>query len=170
MAIDRERGILYVPTGSAAPDFWGGHRLGRDLYADCLLALEAATGKLLWCRQLVHHDIWDRDCPSPPVLLTVRHAGRAVDAVAQTTKTGFVFLFDRLTGEPLFPIEERPFPKSSLDGEQAWPTQPVPARPAPYARQALGADDISPYAENRDALLAQLRAARTGPLPALRQG
>ncbi|MGA2015725.1 MAG: PQQ-binding-like beta-propeller repeat protein [Opitutaceae bacterium] len=162
MAIDRKRGILYVPTGSAAPDFWGGHRLGQDLYADCLLALEAATGRLLWCRQLVHHDIWDRDCPSPPALLTVRHAGRAVEAVAQTTKTGFVFLFDRLTGEPLFPIEEKPFPKSSLDGEQAWPTQPVPARPAPYARQALGADDISPYAENRDALLAQLRAARTG--------
>src|SRR5208283_1073662 len=162
MAIDRERGILYVPTGSAAPDFWGGHRLGQDLYADCLLALEAATGRLLWYRQLVHHDIWDRDCPSPPVLLTVRRGGRAVEAVAQTTKTGFVFLFDRLTGEPLFPVEEKPFPRSSLDGEEAWPTQPVPAKPRPYARQALGADDISPYAENRGALLAQLRAGRTG--------
>jgi len=162
MAIDRGRGILYVPTGSAAPDFWGGHRLGQDLFADCLLALDAATGKLLWYRQIVHHDIWDRDLPSPPVLLSVRHEGRRVDAVAQTTKTGFVFLFDRVTGEPLFPIEERPFPASPLDGEQAWPTQPIPARPAPYARQALGDDDISPYAENRDALLAQLRSARRG--------
>jgi quinoprotein glucose dehydrogenase len=162
MAIDRRRGILYVPTGSAAPDFWGGHRLGQDLFADCLLALDAATGKLLWYHQTVHHDIWDRDLPSPPVLLTVRHDGRAVDAVAQTTKTGFVFLFDRVTGEALFPIEERPFPGSTLAGEQAWPTQPVPAKPKPYARQVLTDADISPYADNRDALLAQLRKARTG--------
>ena len=162
MAIDRKRGVLFVPTGSAAPDFWGGHRLGQGLFADCLLALDAGTGKLLWYRQTIHHDMWDRDLPSPPVLLTVRHGGRMVEAVAQTTKTGFVFLFDRATGESLFPIEEKPFPKSTLDGEQAWPTQPVPSKPKPYARQTLTDDDISPYAENRDALLAQLRAARTG--------
>ena len=162
MAIDRRRGILYVPTGSAAPDFWGGHRLGKDLFADSLLALDAATGRLLWCQQTVHHDIWDRDLPSPPVLARLHRGGREVDAVAQTTKTGFVFVFDRVTGEPLFPIEERPFPKSTLDGEEAWPTQPVPTLPKPYARQSLTEADISPYAENRGALLAQFRSARTG--------
>jgi quinoprotein glucose dehydrogenase len=162
MAVDRKRGILYVPTGSAAPDFWGGHRLGKDLYADSLLALDAATGKLLWCQQTVHHDIWDRDLPSPPVLVSLRHGGRRVDAVAQTTKTGFVFVFDRVTGESLFPIEEKPFPGSTLDGEQAWPTQPVPAKPAPYARQSLTEADISPIAENREALLGQFRSARKG--------
>jgi len=162
MAIDRKRGILYVPTGSAAPDFWGGHRLGEDLFANCLMALDAATGKLLWYHQTVHHDMWDRDLPAPPVLLTVSHAGRAVEAVAQTTKTGFVFMFDRVTGESLFPFEEMPFPKSTLEGEQAWPTQPIPSMPKPYARQTLTDADISPYAENRDALVAQLHAARKG--------
>jgi quinoprotein glucose dehydrogenase len=162
MAIDRARGILYVPTGSAAPDFWGGHRLGQDLYANCLLALDAATGKLLWHWQSVHHDIWDRDFPSPPVLLSVRHDGHAVDAVAQTTKTGFVFVFDRVSGEPLFPVAEQPFPASTLAGEEAWPTQPVPARPKPYARQTLTEADLSPFAENREALLAQFRGAKTG--------
>jgi quinoprotein glucose dehydrogenase len=162
MAVDRGRGILYVPTGSAAPDFWGGHRLGKDLFADCLIALDAATGKLLWSQQTIHHDIWDKDLPSPPVLVTLNHGGRRVDAVAQTTKTGFVWVFDRVTGESLFPIEEKPFPKSTLDGEEAWPTQPVPSKPAPYARQTLTEADISPYAENRDQLLAQFRGAKTG--------
>jgi quinoprotein glucose dehydrogenase len=162
MAIDRARGILYVPTGSAAPDFWGGHRLGKDLFANSLIALDAATGKLIWSQQTVHHDIWDRDLPAPPVLVTLNHEGRRVDAVAQTTKTGFVFVFDRVTGESLFPIEEKPFPKSTLGGEESWPTQPIPAKPAPYARQTLTEADISPYAENRDQLLAQFRAAHTG--------
>jgi quinoprotein glucose dehydrogenase len=162
MAIDRARGVLFVPTGSAAPDFWGGHRIGQDLYANCLLALDAATGKLLWFRQIVHHDTWDRDLPSPPVLLKVRHGGRDVEAVAQTTKTGHVWVFDRQTGESLFPIEEKPFPASTLEGEQAWPTQPLPAAPKPFARQALDDDDISPYAENREALLFQLKGARRG--------
>jgi quinoprotein glucose dehydrogenase len=162
MAVDRRRGILYVPTGSAAPDFWGGHRIGQDLYANCLLALDAATGKLLWWRQSVHHDMWDRDLPSPPVLATLVHGGRRVDAVVQTTKTGFTFAFDRVSGEPLFPIEERPFPASDLVGEQAWPTQPVPAIPLPYARQSLTEADISPYAENRAELLERFRRARTG--------
>jgi len=162
MAIDRRRGILYVPTGSAAPDFWGGDRLGDDLYANCLLALDAATGKLLWYQQTIHHDIWDKDLPSPPVLLTVRHEGRMVDAVAQTTKTGFVFVFDRVTGQSLFPIEEKPFPKSTLDGEVASPTQPVPKLPKPYARQNLTEADLSPYAENKDELLATFRSSRKG--------
>ncbi|HEY5228357.1 MAG TPA: PQQ-binding-like beta-propeller repeat protein, partial [Opitutaceae bacterium] len=162
MAIDRKRGILFVPTGSAAPDFWGGDRVGDDLYANCLLALDAGTGKLLWYQQTIHHDIWDKDLPAPPVLVTVRHEGHMVDAVAQTTKTGFVFLFDRVSGKSLFPIEERPFPKSSLDGEVTSPTQPVPVLPKPYARQTLTEADLSPYAENRDELLAQFRSARKG--------
>jgi quinoprotein glucose dehydrogenase len=162
MAVDTTRGILYVPTGSAAPDFWGGHRLGKDVFANCLVALDAATGRVLWYRQTVHHDIWDRDLPSPPVLVTLNRGGRRVDAVAQTSKTGFVFVFDRVSGEPLFPIEEKPFPASTLDGEQAWPTQPVPSMPKPYARQSLTEADISPYAQNHDELLAQLRGARRG--------
>jgi len=162
MAIDRTRGIVYVPTGSAAPDFWGGHRLGKDLYANSLLALDASTGRLLWCRQTIHHDIWDKDLPSPPVLVTLRSGARRVDAVAQTTKTGFVFVFDRVTGEPLFPIEEKPFPKSTLPGEESWPTQPVPTKPAPYARQTLTEADVSTIAENHDELLAEFRSAKTG--------
>jgi len=162
MSIDRQRGILYVPTGSAAPDFWGGHRIGKNLYANCLLALDARTGKLLWHRQIVHHDIWDRDLPAPPNLVTILHAGRPVDAVAQVTKSGLVFVFDRVTGAPLFPIEERPAPASTLAGEEAWPTQPWPVRPEPFARQAVTEKDISPYAANRDELVARMRTMRTG--------
>ncbi len=135
MAVDEARGIVFAPTGSAAFDFWGGDRLGSNLFANCLLALDAATGKLKWHFQAVHHDIWDRDFPSPPTLVTVEHEGRRVDAVAQTTKTGFVYVFERETGKSLFPIEERPTPKSDLVGESAWPTQPVPLKPPPFARQ-----------------------------------
>ena len=143
MAVDAARGIVYVPTGSAVSDFYGADRLGNDLYADTMLALDAATGKRLWDFQEVHHDIWDRDFPSPPALLTVRSNGKRVDAVAQTTKTGFLFLFDRVTGKPLFPVEERPFPASTVPGEKASPTQPVPLLPAPYARQLLTADMLT---------------------------
>ena len=140
MALDQRRGIVYVPTGSAVNDFYGADRIGVDLYANTLLALDANTGKRIWHFQGVHHDIWDRDFPSPPALLTVHAHGKQVDAVAQTTKQGFVFLFDRVTGTPLFPIEERPFPASSVAGENASPTQPIPLLPAPYARQRLTAD------------------------------
>jgi quinoprotein glucose dehydrogenase len=154
MAIDDARGILFVPTGSAAFDFWGGNRIGQDLYANCLIALDAATGRRLWHFQFVHHDLWDRDLPSPPCLLTVNHNGKRVDAIAQTTKAGYVYLFDRQTGEPLFPIEERLVPPSDLQGESAWPTQPLPVKPLPFARQVLSYDeitDISP--ESRRAVL-----------------
>lgn len=140
MALDEERGILYVPTGSAVDDFYGGDRVGNDLYADSLLALDANTGKLLWHFQGVHHDIWDRDFPSPPSLVTVTSHGKKVDAVAQTSKQGFVFLFNRVTGAPLFPIKERPFPVSHVPGERTSPTQPIPLVPAPYARQKLTAN------------------------------
>lgn len=155
MAVDPEAGILFVPTGSAAPDFYGGHRKGANLYADCLLALDARTGKRLWHYQFTHHDIWDRDLPAPPNLLKVRRNGKTIDAVAQITKQGYVFVFDRKTGEPLFDIREMPMPASVLKGEQAWPTQPIPVLPKPFARQSqdLTENDLSPYAENRQELL-----------------
>ncbi|UTA70041.1 PQQ-binding-like beta-propeller repeat protein [Emticicia sp. 21SJ11W-3] len=159
MAIDRKRGIIYVPTGSAGYDFYGGKRKGKNLYANCLLALHAKTGKLLWYFQTTHHDVWDRDLPAPPNLITVKHKGRKVDAVAQVSKQGYVYLFDRVTGKPLFPIQEIPAPKSDLPGEETWPTQPIPTKPAPFARQAhtLTEKDISAYAEDRDSLLARFR-------------
>jgi quinoprotein glucose dehydrogenase len=138
-AVDEERGIVYAPTGSAVDDFYGSDRLGDNLYADSLVALDAATGKRLWHFQGVHHDVWDRDFPAPPVLLTVKSGGKQVDAVAQTSKQGFVFLFDRMTGKPLFPIEERAVPQSAVPGERTSPTQPFPVLPAPFARQHLDA-------------------------------
>lgn len=162
MAIDRGRGIVYVPTGSAAPDFWGGAREGANLFANCLLALDARTGKRLWHFQFVRHDLWDRDLPAPPNLVTIVRDGRKIDAVAQVTKSGHVFVFDRMTGESLFPIAETAAPKSNLPGETAWPTQPLPLKPAPFSRQTLTEADISPYAENRDALLAKFRGAKFG--------
>jgi quinoprotein glucose dehydrogenase len=143
MTVDVERGIVYAPTGSAAFDFYGGDRIGNDLFADTLLALDANTGKRIWYFQGVHHDIWDRDFPSAPSLVTVRHDGRLVDAIAQTTKQGFLYLFDRTTGKPLFPIEERSYPASNVPGEMASPTQPHPVVPAPYARQILTEDMLT---------------------------
>jgi glucose dehydrogenase/cytochrome c2 len=143
MALDAKRGIVYVPTGSAVDDFYGADRLGDNLYANTLLALDANTGKRLWHFQGVHHDIWDRDFPSPPTLLTVHSHGHQVDALAQTTKQGFLYLFDRATGKPLFPIEERPFPESRVDGEKTSPTQPVPLTPVPFARQRLTEDMLT---------------------------
>jgi glucose dehydrogenase len=143
MVVDHQRGIVYVPTGSAVPDFYGGARVGDDKYANCLLALDAATGKLIWSFQGVHHDIWDRDFPSAPVLVTIKRDGKLVDAVAQTTKQGFVFVFDRVTGKPLFPVEERPVAASSVPGEVSAKTQPFPTMPAPYARQTVTVDDLT---------------------------
>ena len=165
MAVDVPRGIVYVPTGSATPDFYGGARTGADLYANTLLALDAATGERRWHFQSVHHDLWDRDLPAAPNLVTVVRNGRLVDAVAQITKTGFVFLFDRLTGRPLFPVEERPVPASDLRGEHAWPTQPVPLLPAPFTRQMVTEADLtdrSPAAHA--AMLQRFRTFRPGGL------
>jgi len=143
MTIDQKRGILYVPTGSAASDFYGGNRLGDDLFADCLIALNAETGERIWHFQGVRHDIWDRDFPSPPTLVTVRRNGKEVDAVAQTTKQGFVYLFDRSNGQSLFPIEYRKYPASNVPGEVAAAEQPLPTKPAPYARQRLTEDMLT---------------------------
>jgi quinoprotein glucose dehydrogenase len=143
MSVDVKRGIVYVPTGSAAMDFYGADRVGDDLFADCLLALNAETGEKVWHFQEVRHDIWDRDLPAPPLLLTVKHEGKDVEAVAQTTKQGFVYLFDRSNGQPLFPVEYRKFPSSTVPGEVAAAEQPVPTRPAPYARQRLSEDGLT---------------------------
>lgn len=143
MALDAEHGIVYVPTGSAVMDFDGGDRVGNDLYANSLLALDANTGKRIWHFQGVHHDIWDRDFPSPPALFTVQREGKRVDAIAQTTKQGYLYLFNRLTGEPLFPIHEHPYPKSDVPGEVTAATQPKPDAPEPYARQELTEDMLT---------------------------
>jgi quinoprotein glucose dehydrogenase len=143
MALDETRGILYAPTGSAAMDFYGANRLGDDLFANCLLALNADTGKLIWYFQGVKHDLWDRDFPSHPVLLTVERGGRQIDAVAQTTKQGYLYLFDRTNGQPLFPVLYKQYPASDVPGEVAAGTQPLPLRPEPYARQLLTADILS---------------------------
>jgi quinoprotein glucose dehydrogenase len=164
MAVDHQRGILYVPTGSAGFDFWGGNRKGQNLYANCLLALDAKTGKRLWHFQTTHHDIWDRDLPAPPNLIQVKKNGKWIYAVAQVTKQGFVFVFDRVTGKPLFPIQEKKVGKSNLLGEKTWPTQPFPVLPKPYARLSheLSEKDISPYAENQEELKAQFTKLRKG--------
>lgn len=140
MTLDAEAGVLYVPTGSAAFDFYGGDRVGDDLFADCLIALKAETGERIWHFQGVRHDVWDRDFPSPSVLVKVRREGRTIDALAQTTKQGFVYVFDRATGKPLFPIEYRKYPASELVGEVTAPEQPLPTRPLPFARQRLTED------------------------------
>ncbi len=143
MAIDDRRGIVYVPTGSAATDFYGADRIGDNLFANSLLALNAVTGTRILHFQAVRHDLWDRDFPAPPSLVTVQREGKSVDAVAQTTKHGWVFLFDRTDGKPLFPIEQRRYAASSVPGEIAAETQPLPTKPAPFARQILTADMLS---------------------------
>lgn len=163
MAVDHDRGMVFVPTGSAAFDFWGGDRKGANLFANCLLALDANTGKRLWHFQFVRHDVWDRDLPAPPNLVTVSRDGESIDAVAQVTKSGHVFVFNRDTGEPLFPIEEVPALESDLQGEETWPTQPLPTAPPAFARQVLdeeNAGGLSPG--SREAVLERLRQVRTG--------
>ena len=143
MALDVRRGAVYVPTGSAASDFYGADRVGDDLFANCLIALNAETGERIWHFQGVHHDLWDRDFPSAPVLVTLQHDGKPLDAVVQTSKQGFVYLFDRATGKPLVPIEYRKYPASNLPGEVAAPEQGLPTSPAPYARQMLTEDMLT---------------------------
>jgi quinoprotein glucose dehydrogenase len=143
MALDERTGIVYVPTGSAASDFYGADRLGDNRFANCLLALDARTGKRIWHFQFVRHDLWDRDPPSPPSLVTVTRNGKAIEAVAQATKQGFVFLFERANGKPLFPIEQRTYPASTVPGEVAAEKQPLPVKPLPFARQVLTADMLT---------------------------
>ena len=162
MAIDREAGIVYAPTGSAAYDFWGGNRLGDNLYANCLLALDAATGQKIWHYQLVRHDIWDRDPPTTPNLITISRNGKQIKAVAMVTKQGQTFIFDRYTGEPVYPIDEVQFPQEAMAGEVPAATQPVPRLPKPFTRQSFTETDFSPFVEDKDSLVNLLRNARTG--------
>lgn len=143
MSVDHERGLVFAGTGSASFDFYGGNRKGQNLFANCVLALDATTGKRKWHYQTVHHDVWDRDLPASPVLVTINQEGKEIDAVAQVTKSGYVFVFHRETGEPVFPIEEIAVPSSDLEGEETWPSQPIPTKPAPFARQVFTKDMIN---------------------------
>ncbi|GJM33776.1 MAG: hypothetical protein DHS20C18_27770 [Saprospiraceae bacterium] len=143
LSLDEERGIVFIPTGSASYDFYGGDRIGQNLFANCVLALNAETGERIWHFQTVHHDLWDRDLPASPNLVQVKHEGKTIDAVAQITKSGHIFLLDRTTGEPLFPVEEIPVPESHLKGEQTWPTQPLPVKPPPFSRQEINKEDLT---------------------------
>lgn len=153
ITLDQSRGIAYVPLGSPTYDFYGADRAGDNLFSDCLVALDARAGKRLWHSQLVHHDLWDYDLTAAPQLLTIGHNGKQVDVVAQATKQGFLYVFDRVTGEPLWPIQERPVPKSDVPGENASPTQPFNAVPPPFARQSFTINDI-----NRSVLTPEERA------------
>lgn len=143
LAIDTKRGIVYLSTETAGPDFYGGEREGQNLFANSVVALDANTGKRIWHQQLVHHDLWDLDIPQPPTLLTVSHKGKKRDIVAQGTKMGLLFVFDRETGEPLWPIEERTILPSKIDGMKSWPTQPFPTQPLPLIRQKYTENDFS---------------------------
>jgi len=162
MAVDNKRGIIYAPTGSAAPDFFGGSRKGSNLFANTLLALDASTGKRIWHYQFVRHDIWDRDLPAPPNLLTIKRNGKSIDVVAQLTKTGHVFVFDRETGVPVFPIKEMTVPKSPVAEEEAWPTQPLPTMPASISRLSVTESDLNTASPDFDSLLQVFRGTIKG--------
>lgn len=166
MSLDLRRGIVFLALGSPTYDFYGADRKGQNLYGNSVVALNAATGKYIWHYQIVHHDLWDYDLPAPPNLVTVRRDGpdgrpRDIDAVAQVTKHGFVFVFNRETGESLFPIEERSVPASHLPGEAAWPTQPFPLKPKPFARQWMTENDLTNYsAAGHDSITRKFRSMR----------
>jgi quinoprotein glucose dehydrogenase len=157
LTLDEKNGIVFLPTGSPTHDLYGGDRQGDNLFGNCLLALDARTGKRLWHFQIVHHDLWDYDNAASPKLLTVQHNGKPVEIVAQAGKTGFLYVFERKTGTPLWPIEERPVPKSEIPGEFASPTQPFPTRPPPFSRQSFKPEEVNPYvSEEEQAKLKQL--------------
>lgn len=161
MSVDERRGMVFLALGSPSYDFYGADRKGENLYGNCIVALDAATGKHRWHFQTVHHDLWDYDLPAPPNLITVMKDGIRTDAVAQISKVGFLYLLDRESGKPLFPIEERKVPASTIPGEEAWPTQPFPTKPAPYARQFMTEDEIAGFSPGaHDSLLAVFRTLR----------
>jgi quinoprotein glucose dehydrogenase len=171
--LDEQRGLVFASTGSAATDFYGANRTGNDLFANSVIALNAATGERVWHYQTVQHDIWDRDLPAAPVLVTVNRDGRPVDALAQTTKSGYVFLFDRTTGAPVFPVEKRKYPSSDIEGETTSPTQGLPLVPPPFARQKLTEEiltDRTPQAHQE--VLERFRKIRSGGqfVPGSREG
>jgi quinoprotein glucose dehydrogenase len=164
ITVDARRGIAYFPTGSPTYDYYGADRIGANLFGNCLLALDARTGKRLWHFQNVHHDLWDFDNNAAPQLTRIKHGGKDIDVVAMAGKTGFLYVFDRVTGAPIWSIEERPVPKSEMPGEQSWPTQPYPTKPLPFSRQSFSADDINPYPivtdEAREVLRKRVAGAR----------
>jgi len=163
LSVDEEKGIVFIPLGSPAFDFYGGNRKGENLFGNCLVALDAASGKRKWHYQLVHHDLWDYDLPAPPTLVTLHQDNKTIEAVAQVSKMGLVFLFDRLSGKPLFPIEERPVPASALLGEETWPTQPFPIKPAPFVRQSFSQSDITNISDSaHDYILQRIGHAKMG--------
>ena len=161
MSVDAEHGLVFLPVGSASYDFYGADRKGMDLFSNSLVALDAATGKLRWYFQMVHHDIWDYDMPAQPVLITLQRDSREIPAVAQVTKMGFIFILDRLTGKPLFPVEERRVPESNVPGEAAWPTQPFPLKPSPLVRQSFSEADVSEVTKESHQYCAELARLRT---------
>jgi quinoprotein glucose dehydrogenase len=164
ISIDEKRGIAYFPTGSPTYDYYGADRPGANLFGTSLLALDVRTGRRLWHFQMVHHDLWDYDGSAAPQLTTIRHNGRNVDIVAMAGKTGFLYVFDRVTGAPIWPIEERPVPKSDMPGEQSWPTQPFPISPPPFSKLSFGMEDVTPHAivtdEAREQFTQRLKASR----------
>ena len=162
LSLDEKRGIVYVPTASPKYNFYGANRTGANLFGDCLLAIDARTGRLIWHFQMVHHDIWDYDNSTAPQLLTIRHNGKIVDVVAEAAKEGFVWVFNRETGEPIWPIEERPVPRSDMPGEETWPTQPFPTKPPPFGRQSFTEKDLSPFmpSEERELFREEMKGAR----------
>lgn len=171
--LDEKRGILFAGVGSAASDFYGGDRTGANLFANCTLALDARTGKRLWHFQTLHHDLWDHDLPCPPVVAKAKRNGKTVDVVAQPTKTGQLFVFDRVTGQPIFPIEERPVPKSDVPGETAYPTQPFPTLPPPFSRQTITENDLTDLDPEAAAEIRErFKKLRGGPIytPPTREG
>ncbi len=162
-SIDAKRGIAYFPTGSPTYDFYGADRNGADLFSDCILALDARTGKLLWHYQTTHHDLWDYDLEAGPKLLTIKHDGQMVDVVAEAGKNGFLYVLNRVTGKPIWPIVERPVPKSDMPNQIAWPTQPIPTVIPPFGRQKFTADQVDPYitdAKERAEIRKQVASSR----------
>jgi quinoprotein glucose dehydrogenase len=160
--VDDENGIVFVPFGTARYDFFGGNRAGNNLFANSLVALDAKTGRRLWHFQTIHHDLWDYDLPQSPKLLTIRQNGQPVQVVAQGSKQGFLYVFERKTGRPIYPIEEKPVPKSDLPGEHASPTQPIPTKVKPFARQSFTEKDVNPYLpkDEQEAIKEKLRGYR----------
>jgi quinoprotein glucose dehydrogenase len=162
--IDEKNGLVFIGTGSASPDFYGGGRKGDNLFANCVICLDAVTGERKWHFQTLRHDLWDHDLPAVPNLVTVLHDGRQVEAVAQVTKTGYVYLFDRRNGQPLFPIENKPVMASDVPGEQTSTTQPLPTKPPPFSRQAVSREDVTDISvETHEEVLQRFANARFGP-------
>jgi len=165
MSLDAERGLVYLPVSTPSNDFFGGRRPGANLFAEALVCLDAATGVRKWHFQIIHHGLWDYDNPSPPNLVTIRPDGKTIDAVVQLTKQGYAYVFDRVSGEPVWPIEERPVPPSDIEGEHAWPTQPIPAKPPAFTEQGVTLDDaFDATPELRVAAQAEMKKYRIGPV------